>query len=131
MGQMKNAQYVGRGYGQSILALLNKFGLPDAQIVEDYYKANPRPDGKRWRDVMPRYRGITMHRSFFDFDSGDYDPYEVSTILKHSHDLLVRILLKELGYRGPYQPRVVADTFPAPVDWVTDETPPSQLGFGG
>ena len=130
MGQMKGAQNIGRGYGQSILALLDRFGLPDARIVEDHYAANPRSDGKRWRDVMPRYRGITMHRSFFDFDSGDYDPYEVSVILKHSHDLLVRILLKELGYPGPYQPRVIADTFPASVDWVTDATPAKQLGFG-
>ncbi len=130
MDQMRGAQNVGRGYGQSILALLERFGMPDAKIVEDYYKINPRPDSKRWRDVMPRYRGITMHRSFFDFDSGDYDPHEVSTILSHSHDLLVRVLLKESAYPGLYQPRVIADNFPAPVNWVTDRTPASQLGFG-
>lgn len=70
-----------------------------------------------------------MHKSFFEFEDGSYDIRDVNAILRHLRDILLRIILMELGYPGPYQPVVFSLLNPSSVNWVQPTTPASHLGF--
>lgn len=127
--QISGAKIVHTGFGQNVIDLMRKFDLPDSDIVSQYYEKNPRPDRRKWVDVMSYYRGIVMHRSYFDFQEGEFDIDDVLRIFKHLHDILVRITFKILGYDGTYQPTVTSMETDQPIDWVKPDTPASHLGY--
>jgi hypothetical protein len=69
-------------YGHDVMALIEKFGLPDVKIIEAHYRGQPREDNRKWIDVIPYYRGIVMHHSYFDFRK-NHDIDDVVCILRH------------------------------------------------
>lgn len=117
------------GFGKTVVTLLEKFHLPDAGIMARHYASNPRRDGCDWPTAISKYRGISTHRGYFDFRSGDVDFDDVIAVYKHLHDILLRILFKLLGYDGTYQPTVEIYTTQARLDWVTPETGADKLGY--
>lgn len=127
--QLGGARNIHTGFGKSVVALMEQFGLPDADIMAAHYTAHPRPDGRKWPEVLSAYRGITMHESYFDFQSGRYDVLDIWHVIQHLHDILLRMILKMLGYTGRYQPTVETWTDARMVDWVTPELPASRLGY--
>jgi hypothetical protein len=128
-GQLPRAQNIETGFGKAVIALLGKFGLPDAEIVATHYETAPRSDNRSWSDVLSYYRGLAMHRGYFDTEEGRHDLDDIVRIFFHLHDILVRIIFKLLRYEGNYQPTVTRMTAIKPTDWVDQDTPPSQLGY--
>lgn len=128
-GQLPKAMNIETGFGKAVMALLERFGLPDGNIIDAYYEVQPRPDKRRWSDVLSRYRGLAMHVGYFDTDGGHHDLDDIVRIYYHLHDILIRIIFKMLGYEGTYQPTVTHMTAIKPTDWVDPDTPPSLLGY--
>lgn len=127
--QLKYALNVKPGFGKAVLSLLEKYSLKDAEIINSYYKVTPRSDKRKWEEVLSYYRGITMHRSYFDFDNGSADIWDVVRFVDHLHDILTRIVLIILGYDGNYQPAVRHYLSDSQVNWVQDGTKPGELGY--
>jgi hypothetical protein len=49
--------------------------------------------------------------------------------MNHLHDLLLRVLLKTVGYDGPYQSPIPPLMQRRSVDWVTPATAAGLLGY--
>jgi hypothetical protein len=117
-------------FGLAVSHLLKHFKLPDADIVDAHYLANPRPDGiQSWSSVLSKYRGAPVHTGFFNISENVHDFDDVWTIETHLHDVLLRILFKIIGYDGTYQPPVRTMASTTPVDWVVPGLPASELGY--
>ena len=119
----------GRGQGLEGGLRLRRFGLPDADVLQPQLAAHPLAGAHSFPGLLSSLRGSVTHEAYFDLPSGRHDVYEVSTVLDHLHDVLLRLILKTLGYAGPYQPPIVPIGGPAGVDWVTAGTTPGMLGY--
>lgn len=127
---LTQAKVVTSNFGIDVVTLINKFDLPDATIMEEYHKNNPRTNNKRWVAIIPTYRGIVMHRGYFDFQQ-DHEIDHVIQTLNHLHDILLRIIFKILNYKGNYHPPVISLTASETIDWVKLDTPARRLGYSG
>lgn len=117
-------------FGLAVAELLRHFSLPDADIVDAHYQANPRPDGTpTWSGVLSKYRGTPVHTGFFNISGKEHDVDDIWTIERHLHDVLLRIIFKIIGYDGTYQPPVKTMTSAMPADWVVPGLPASELGY--
>ena len=118
-----------KDFGLAVVSLLDKFGLPDASIIDVFFAANPRPDGLQdWASVLSSYRGATIHEGYMNFEKR-HDARDVVRFCAHLKDVLARMILKEVGYSGTYE-RVTARGYgPQPIDWVQPNTEPARLGF--
>lgn len=127
--RVRSAPNVDVGFGTKLEELLQHFGLPDATIMEQHYKQSKRTDGRTWLSALSTHRGMIMHQGFIDFRTSEADPEEVWVIANHLQDILIRIVLKMIGYDGTYQPAVSVDQVAAPLDWLTPDLPATQLGY--
>jgi hypothetical protein len=117
-------------FGLAVAELLQHFSLPDADIVDAHYLANPRPDAiPTWSAVLSKYRGAPVHTGFFNISGKEHDADDVWTIETHLHDVLLRIIFKIIGYDGTYQPPVKTLSSAIPVDWVTPGLPARKFGY--
>jgi hypothetical protein len=117
-------------YYAAIRALLTKYGLPDAEIMDKYYATNPRQDGREWVEILSIYRGIVIHENYFRFYDGTHDLQDAAQITRHICDLLLRLVFKCLNYDGKYQPPIatfLSDNYT--VDWVQPNTSAQALGY--
>jgi hypothetical protein len=115
----RQASNIERQFGLAVADLLQlpQFRLPDADIADAYYAANPQPDGTRtWTGVISKYRRDVIHHGYFPFSGGNRDVADVARVVRHLHDVTARVILKILGYDGRYRPRVSLST--QKVDWV-------------
>lgn len=112
-------------FGLAVSLLLRRYGLPDEEVANAHYRSHPRADGKSWAQVLSACRGDVIHIGYMELTSSaelrDVYQYE-----RHLHDLLVRIVLVELGYSGTYQPTVSKWTNPKTSQMGNDEH--SRLG---
>ena len=115
-------------FGLAVVDLLNKFGLPDAIIVDSHY-AKKSPHGETWASYLSHLRGASLHEGFFDIRSGEFGVQDLIAASNHLHDLLVRVILKMIKYDGAYQPTVSIGTTRQPVDWVRAGMPAGRLGY--
>ena len=128
----ENACNTDQYFGLKAIGLIDQFDLLDAKIIDAHYQTNPRLDKRMWHQVLSHYRGVVFHQGFFDFNTGEYDFYDLLRIKYHLHDILIRIVLKMLCYDGTYQRAVPISgdwEAPWPVDWVKPDTPASELGY--
>jgi len=117
-------------FGLAVTQLLKRFGFPDADIIDAYYQRTPRTDGiPTWSSVLSHYRGTIMHRGHYKFSNGTHDIEDVIRINYHLLDILIRIVLKIVGFDGTYQSPVIRATNAVPVDWVTSDLPADRLGY--
>jgi hypothetical protein len=128
-GRVIDSTNIRVGFDKSLIALLDRFQLPDAKILDPFIVAENHKDIKNWAQLIARYRGIVMHNGYIDFDGTKHDIHKISSINNHLHDLLVRIVLKSIGYTGTYQPTVIRWTTEKTVDWVQPNTTVKELGF--
>ena len=120
-----------RRFGLAVADLLKHFSLPDADIVNAHYHANPRPDGiQTWSGVLSHYRAAPIHIGFFNISGKKHDFDDIVVIMNHLHDILLRIIFKIVGYDGTYQPPVVKMSTVLPTDWVVPGLPARELGYG-
>jgi len=127
--RISNSTKVQRGFGADVSELIRGEGLHDLEVVEAFFTANPRNDGRDWLSLLSYYRGLVMHNGYIDFDGQPTARQDASALLDHLHDLLLRLMLKRLGYGGTYQPTVIRLTTDSELDWVKPDTPPRRLGY--
>ncbi|MGA7887812.1 MAG: hypothetical protein WCA44_18915, partial [Acidobacteriaceae bacterium] len=127
---VSNPANIDRDFGLSVLSLLNHFGLHDSEVVDRFYAANPRSDGRKWHQVLSNYRGLTQHGDAFRFEQGEHSALEVHRLASHLSDIIARILLIQIGYKGEYQRATAKWTDAKTTDWVTPQTAPIELGYG-
>ncbi len=117
-------------FGLAVAELFKDFSLPDADIVDAHYLANPRPDGiPTWSGVLSKYRGAPVHTGFFNISGKEHDVDDIWTIETHLHDALLRIIFKIINYDGSYQPPVKTMASATPTDWVVPSLPARELGY--
>ncbi len=128
-GRASNVAATEKDFGLAVVALLDKFGLPDANIIDTFITTNPRLDNlQNWASVLSSYRGATIHEGYMNFEKR-HDARDVFRICAHLKDALARTILKEVGYGGTYE-RVTARGYgPQAIDWVQPNTEPDRLGF--
>lgn len=130
LGKMRqNQPYFDTSFGRAVISLMYKFDLNDAEVVELYYESNPRWDKRKWIQVLPYYRGKTMHSGYFKFHENENYREDVPRISNHLHDILLRIILKILDYKGTYHPTVKRIKSTDSIDWVQQGTNASELGY--
>jgi hypothetical protein len=120
---------VDRDFGVAVVDLLQRFELHDAAVASAYLAENPRA-GRSWSQLLSQYRGISHHGGAFEFESGEHDALEIFRFANHLGDIVIRILLKQLGYDGEYQRRNSKWSDAKRIDWVNANTPPYEIGFG-
>ncbi len=127
-----NAANTERKFGLALADLFQHFGLPDAAVMDEHLKYNPRPDGREhWVDIVSRYRTDVIHYGHLRLGPEGEGWRDVLTVINHLHDVMARILLQTLGYDGGYQPAVVTGpSIPYEVDWVKPDTSARALGYG-
>jgi hypothetical protein len=127
--RISNAKTVEQGFGKNVVQLMQQFGLADVEIVNYYLRENPRSDIRDFAAMVSNCRGIVMHAGYLDIGSDPTKGQDIVTLSEHLHDVLVRIMLRLLGYTGTYQPIVTKIPVQEGVDWVSAETPPRRLGY--
>jgi hypothetical protein len=116
-------------FGFSVVALLHKFGFCDAEVIDKYLAANPRPDKlPDWASVLAFYRNATIHEGYLDFKT-KHNANDVVLVCLRLKDALTRVIFKECGYTGTYTPSLRRSYGPQPLDWIQPDTPPSHIGL--
>ncbi len=115
--RVRSAAQVDKSFGLAVKSLADHFGFLDFEVLRPFYAAHPGPGGRDWVQSLSYYRGGVFHEGFLDIDSPGTPVGDVLGFILHLHDLLVRILLKIIGYRGTYQPRIIRATAAETIDW--------------
>jgi hypothetical protein len=127
--KVENARNIERAFGLAVLELLKKYDLPDSLIMEKYYAKSLERQDKSWAQTLTKYRGAAVHTGYFAQEK--HDIWDVLQMEDHLQDILVRIALKILNYKGKYRPRIKRHLSDGKeVNWVTDETTATELGYG-
>lgn len=119
-----------RDFGLAVVDLAKKWGLPDADIIDSYYQAHPRDDGRMRHQQVSSCRGSITHEGPLELPRGEVDIEEAITMLRHLHDLFIRVILRMLNYDGTYSPLTTDYLDTVEVDWVKPDTDPPRLGYG-
>jgi hypothetical protein len=128
--KLDNVQNIDKDSGLLICELLKHFSLPDADIVDLHYQTYPRPDhSSKWSQVLSKYRGNVIHESYFGFNNSNYDFEDVSIIIQHLHDILLRLILIIIEYDGNYMPVINKSNVVRHIRWVTATTSANLLGY--
>lgn len=93
-GQVPRAVNIETGFGKAVIALLNKVGLPDADIVAACYARKPRTDKRSWSEVLSYYR-IVFRMLGYD---GNYQPTVIHGSASEPVDWLSSVSEDGLGY---------------------------------
>jgi hypothetical protein len=133
ISKMANVASVESDFGQSFVSLLEQLGLADAQAIEKELKHKPRLDGRSWPQLLSFYRNTVVHEAYFDLDMNREEDLpglvEAFQSTQHLYDLLLRMLLLLIGFKGKYMPQITEFAGGKPIDWVTSDTPLSELGY--
>jgi hypothetical protein len=116
-------------FGETVAALLDKFALPDAAILEAHYATTPPTARQSWVDDLTYYRNAAAHGTYFDLGPGKSEISHVFRMSNHMLDMLLRIVFKMLGYTGTYHPPVSILTDNRGIDWVQPTTSAKALGY--
>jgi hypothetical protein len=127
-GRAQSAAQTEKSFGLAVADLAKKFGFPDEQVLDTHLAAHPHPTGKTWPGVLTHYRAAATHDAYFDFASRE-ELFAILRVTNHLHDLLLRVVLKTVGYDGSYQSPIPPVMPRDSVDWVTPTTPAGLLGY--
>lgn len=122
----RSADQTDKAFGVAIVDLIKKFGLADAQILEDHYRG--RTMG--WGATLAHYRGDVTHHGYLDILEAGHNWEEIAAVRNHLHDVLARVVLKILNFDGGYKPGVIPQRItPLTVDWVKSHFTAQALGY--
>lgn len=114
-------------FGDKFEKLLSMYGLHDYQIVNVYLQAHPLPrNANSFSKALSYLRAGTIHNGYLDI-GGKLDYATAEMVFNHLYDIMVRIILKKLGYTGVYQTWMGG--VGCPLDWVQPSTSPEALGY--
>ncbi len=119
-------------FGMHVVSVASQFGLHDAKVLDSYFNAAPVNRNSTWAGVLSYFRGAVMHEGFLSLDiaGGTVPLYEAVAVVDHLEDVLVRVLLSMIDYRGSYVSLIRRSLNPVPIDWVKSNMSPDGLGFG-
>lgn len=100
----------------ALILLAIELGLMD-------FAALPDEDG--WIQLYNKYRNQVIHESYLP---SDYPAEEYIPLWTHLQDLLIRVILKKLGYDGEYR-KFIPLRENRRVDWVQDDTSTTELWY--
>jgi hypothetical protein len=111
-------------FGDNLVALVSHFRFSDVDVLDTYYS-----NVDDWIKKVNVYRNTTMHETHYSdvFDSKTRQDFE--QITPHLIDILVRVLLKTIGYTGNYAPFMQSPNSSEVLDWVQASTSPRHLGY--
>jgi len=112
-------------FGLAVAALLKKYDLKDEAVLNAMLASRTPPT--TWAQMLSKIRGAVIHTGYIDLQNRS-DLLSQYALLRHLHDVLVRLFLIQVGYKGTYQP-VVAEWAGTSkeLDWVEESTSPTKL----
>jgi hypothetical protein len=113
-------------FGVSLANLLELFRLPDADIINNYYRVKALHNGD-WCGFINRWRNEVIHEGYLDYGKIGSNPEELTTIINHMHDILIRIIFTMLLYNGAYRSPI--NDRDNQIDWVKISTNHNDLGY--
>ena len=119
---------VNKKTGRAVSDLARSLGLPDADIMETFFRSICPQAEYPWSRQIDSLRNQALHQGYFDQDSSDPLYRYIGRTIQHLRDILQRVLLKLIGYDGFYR-SLVAQTTWSSVDWVQATTRASELGY--
>ena len=122
---------VANDFGRKVHKLLQAYGLPDADLAEKYFADSgllSEAKAKSWYDLIGKYRNMAAHTGYFEFAEGKYDKLVVRSVADHLHDIVIRSVLIDVGYKGTYQTPLSPSPTSVPVNWLTQATFGNVLG---
>jgi len=119
-------------FGMHVTSVARHFGFYDADVLDAYFNAARVNGNSTWAGVLSYFRGAVMHEGFLSLDiaGGAVPLREAVAVIDHLEDVLIRILLSMMDYRGSYVSLIRGSLEPVPVDWVKSNMSPERLGFG-
>jgi len=127
-GRAQSAGQTEKSFGLAVADLAQMFGFQDAQVLDAHLSAHPHPTGKTSPGILTHYRAAATHDAYFEFAQRE-DLYTILRVMNHLHDLLLRVLLKTVGYDGPYQSPIPPVMQRPSADWVKPTTLAGLLGY--
>lgn len=121
--RVRQAGGVVREFNCALKALLEEFGLNDFNMMVNY---GPYMGRNSWSRAVLWCRNAVMHDVYFAEPGEDLE--EFVCLVRHLHDIALRLVLCLVGYRGEYVPA----GYPLgvrSVDWVTPATSPLEMGY--
>lgn len=132
-----------RSEKDQIARLFEHFNIKDAKILDTYLFSHRVRECESFFELYSTYRNQVIHEGTIIYDQNltisaedDETKWEF-VFLFHLTDIVIRILLKKLNYSGEYHSwtlrhrghRMRLDVRKRNVDWVTEITHPSLLGY--
>ena len=111
--------------------LVRHYGFKDDIVWDKHFAALPLLSAQHsWAAFLTKYRTDVFHGAFFDTSKPYSRLRNLDFTAGHLYDLLVRILLRMVGYDGNYLNYTRASKpIPLDVNWVTEATPTSHFGY--
>jgi hypothetical protein len=128
VSRAQGAAQLEKDFGLSVLDLVRHFGLSDPEVLQPHLASHPHPASDNWPGLLSYYRGAATHEAYFDIRRRN-DVFDIVKVIDHLHDVLIRVLLKTIGYDGPYVSPIPPLTIRESPDWVTATTPAGSLGY--
>ncbi len=128
-GRLANITNKERSFGLAVCHLLQKFGLPDAEIVDLYLREVSLGRIDNFAAMLSSYRGRAIHTGYFNVKEKEHDLLSIWFVTQHIQDILLRVIFLILGYDGGYNPPVLKHTANEPLNWVKSETPAANIGY--
>ena len=128
--KVHNAKNREKKFGLQLSTLLRLLRLHDEGVANGHLlAAGTAGPQQSWAQLVSWCRGAVIHEGFLDV-YGAHDEAEIDDLVLHTHDLLLRVVLKLIGYEGTYQPPTSMSLDSRTLDWVTPDTDPLTLGYG-
>jgi len=111
-------------FGDKLATLVGRMSLNDIEVLSSYFQ-----NIDTWIDKVNLYRNTTMHATHYDNIFDPQTRQDLEQILPHLIDILIRVLLKAVGYTGNYAPYMESPNSSEEVDWVKQSTSARSLGY--
>ena len=111
-------------FGDRLVELIHHLNFSDVEVLANYYS---NPDV--WVEKVEIYRNTTMHATHYE---NVFDPetrQDFKQLMPHLIDILIRVLLKTIGYTGNYAPYMKSPNSSDGLDWVQSSTSARLLGY--
>ncbi|HVZ39665.1 MAG TPA: hypothetical protein VHI13_10345 [Candidatus Kapabacteria bacterium] len=124
LATQSGAKPKGVKYSDAMKSLLAKFQLHDFDVMGKYEEFDSL---EGWSEAVRKLRNMVMH----DAKQIDLlmDEAQMIRLIRHLHDIALRLVLCSFGYKGLYAPAVLGQLDLVRVDWVTDSTLPQEFGY--
>ena len=119
-------------FGILVVKLVQHYLFKDDIVWDKHFAQLPliAANQHSWADFLTKYRNDVFHEAFFDTSKSYSRLRNLDVTAGHLYDLLIRILLKMVGYDGKYLNHTRASKpMPFEINWVTEDTPTSLLGY--